>query len=65
MFHGDWNHTLVFPEITGEGQGFASVLEKHEAAHSSTYDVFSIWSLCFRRGARIISSPYALCYTCT
>lgn len=64
MLCGDWNHTLMFPEIIGEGQGFDTLMEKNEVVHSSNYDVFSIWSLCFRKGAGIISTPYALCYTC-
>lgn len=33
-------NTLVFPEIIGEGQGFATVMEKYEVVHSSNYDVF-------------------------
>lgn len=64
MLCGDWNHSLVVPEIIGEGQGFATVMEKHEVAHSSNQDVFSIWSLCFTKGAGIISTPYTLGYTC-
>lgn len=44
MLCGDWNYTLVVPEIVREGQGFATVREKDEVVHSSNYDVFSIWS---------------------
>lgn len=52
MLCGETNHTLVFPEIIGEGQGFATVMEKYEVVHSSNYDgFFSVWSLHFRKGA--------------
>lgn len=52
MLCGDWNHTLVFPEIIREGQGSDTVM-KNEVVHSSNYGIFSIWSLCFRKGAGI------------
>lgn len=46
MLCGETNHSLVFPETIGEGQGFATVMEKYEVVHSSNYDGFFLFGLC-------------------